>query len=526
MKILVADAISKDGVEVLEKTGGFGVDVKTGLSAEELIDCIGEYEAIIVRSKTKVTGELIRAGKKLKVIGRAGVGIDNVDVGSATEQGVLVMNAPAGNTIATAEHTMGMMLAVSRNMPRAVSSLAEGKWERKKFMGVELFGKVLGIIGLGRVGTEVAKRANAFGMQVTYYDPYVPQALAKRSAAKPVSMENLLAQSDYISIHVALTPETAHMIGKKELEQVKSGVRIVNCARGGIIDEDALVEAIKSGSVAGAGIDVFEEEPPVNSPLPGLPEVVTTPHLGASTEEAQVGVAVDIAQQVVDYLKNGVARNAINVSPVKPEVFEELKPYFRLAEKLGGLLSRILEGRVSVARIDYAGSEFDNDVSAITSAFLRGILQPSLQETVNYINASLRAKERNIKVVESKSSQVEDYANLLRVKLETNKMRVEAAGTLFGKKNARIVMINGYHVDMVSEGHMLLCVHEDKPGIVGMIGTILGKANINVARMTLGRKQRGGEEMTVLNLDSSVPENILAEIGKAEHILRITQVEL
>jgi D-3-phosphoglycerate dehydrogenase len=513
-------------VEILEREDGLKVDVKTGLSADELIDCISGYDGLIVRSKTKVTGEVIGAGKKLKVIGRAGVGVDNVDVPSATERGIIVMNAPAGNTISTAEHTVAMILALSRNVAQGVSSLKEGKWERKKFMGVELFGKVLGIVGLGRIGSEVAKRGVAFGMRVVGYDPYIPPENVGRIGVESVELKDLLARADYITVHVPLTSETKHFIGQKEFKQMKQDVRIVNCARGGIVDEKALYQAIKDGKVAGAAFDVFEEEPPVNSPLLKLDEVIATPHLGASTEEAQVGVAVDIANQMVDFFKKGIIRNAVNLPPVEPEIFEGLKPYFRLAEKLGSLESQLVEGRMKIARIVYSGEDLTGEVSVITPALLKGLFEPILKEAVNYVNAPVVARKRGVKVVESKSSQVEDYTNLMKVELETDKSKVEVAGTLFGKKDARIVSINGYRVDAIPEGYMLICSHEDKPGIVGQIGVVLGKASINIAGMTLGRKKRGGKEMTVLNVDAQVPEEVLRKIEKGQHILNVKQVRL
>ncbi len=526
MRILVSDNLSKSGVEILEKEDGLKVDVKTGLSKSELIDCIPDYDGLIVRSATKVTKEVIEAGKNLKVIGRAGVGVDNVDVNSATEHGIIVMNAPAGNTISTAEHTMAMMLALSRNVPQAFISLRGGKWERKKFLGVELSGKVLGVIGLGRVGTEVAKRAIAFGMRVIGCDPYIPPGTARRIGVELVESKDLLARADYITVHVPLTSETRHFIGQEEFERMKQGARVINCARGGIVDEKALYEAIVKGKVAGAALDVFEEEPPVNNPLLELEEVVASPHLGASTEEAQVGVAVDIANQVVDFLKRGIYRNVVNLPLVEPETFEELKPYFKLAEKLGSLESQLVEGRVKVARIDYIGEDLTGEVSVITPALLKGILEPVLKEAVNYVNAPLIAKKRKIKVVESKSSEVEVNTNLLKAQLETYKSKVEVAGTLFGKKDARIVRINGYRVDAIPEGYMLICSHEDKPGIVGQIGVVLGKAKINIAAMTLGRKKRGGKEMTVLNVDNPVPEEVLREIEKGQYILDVKQVKL
>lgn len=526
MKILVADNLSSEGTEILQKESGIDVDVKTKLSPDELVKIIPEYHCLIVRSSTKVTEDIVSAGTNLKVIGRAGVGLDNVDVDSATEHGIIVMNTPGGNTISTAEHTMAMILALSRNIPQAVGSLTGGKWEKKKFLGVELFSKTLGIIGLGRIGSEVGKRALAFGMRVVGYDPYIRSESAKRKGVELVELADLFHRADYITVHVPLTAETRHVISEKEFEQMKQGVRIVNCARGGIIDEKALYHAIKSGKVMGAALDVFEEEPPFGNPLFEFDSVIATPHLGASTEEAQVGVAVDIAGQIIDFLKKGIVRNAVNLPLVEPEIFEGLKPYFKLAEKLGMLESQLVEGRMKVVKIDYTGEVLGGDVAVITPAFLKGLLEPILKEGVNYVNAPVIAKKRGIKVVESKSSESEDYTNLLRVELETDKSKVASEGTLFGRNDARIVRINGYRVDAIPHGYMLVCSHEDKPGIVGQIGVILGSAGINIAGMTLGRKERGGKEMTVLNVDSSVPDEILRKIKEDQHIFDVKQIRL
>ena len=526
MKILVADSLSEAGVEILRKESGIDVDVKTKLAPEELAKIISQYSGLVVRSGTKVTKDIIEVADNLKVIGRAGVGLDNVDIESATERGIIVMNTPGGNTISTAEHTMTMMLALSRNVPQAFVALKEGKWERKKFMGVEVFNKTLGIVGLGRIGGEVAKRALAFGMRVVGYDPYIRSEAAMRAGVELVEIRDLLSRSDYITVHVPLTDETRHLIGKKEFEAMKEGVRIINCARGGIIDESALYEAIKKGKVAGAAFDVFEREPPVDNPLLEFDSVVASPHLGASTEEAQVGVAVDIAGQIIDFLKKGIIRNAVNLPFVEPETFEELKPYCRLAEKLGSLESQLVEGRMKEVRIDCAGEDLVGNMATITAAVLKGVFEPVLKESVNYVNAPVIAKKRGVKVVESKSSQAEDYTSLIRVELETDKSQISAAGVLFGRNDARVVRINSYHVDAIPEGCMLICSHEDEPGIVGQIGVILGKANINIAAMTLGRRERGGREMTVLNVDSPVPADVLEEIKKSEHISDVKQVRL
>ncbi|MCK4262042.1 phosphoglycerate dehydrogenase, partial [bacterium] len=447
MKVLVSDPLSEEGLEILKKEKDIEVKVATKLSTDELKKRIKDADALIVRSGTNVTTELIQAGSSLKVIGRAGVGVDNVDVEAATEKGVIVMNSPGANTISTAEHTVALLLSLSRNIPQAYLSLKQKKWERKKFMGVEVFNKTLGIVGLGRIGGEVAKRALAFGMRVVGYDPYIRSEAAMRAGVELVEIRDLLSRSDYITVHVPLTDETRHLIGKKEFEVMKEGVRIINCARGGIIDESALYEAIKKGKVAGAAFDVFEREPPVDNPLLEFDSVVASPHLGASTEEAQVGVAVDIAGQIIDFLKKGIIRNAVNLPFVEPETFEELKPYCRLAEKLGSLESQLVEGRMKEVRIDCAGEDLVGNMATITAAVLKGVFEPVLKESVNYVNAPVIAKKRGVKVVESKSSQAEDYTSLIRVELETDKSQISAAGVLFGRNDARVVRINSYHVD-------------------------------------------------------------------------------
>ncbi|MCX7918656.1 MAG: phosphoglycerate dehydrogenase [bacterium] len=526
MKILVSDPLSEKGLEILKSEPGIEVDVKPKMSKEELLACIGNYDALVVRSETKVTKEVIEAGKNLKLIGRAGVGLDNVDVEAASKRGIIVMNTPGGNTISTAEQTMALLLSLSRNIPQAVASLKAKKWDRKKYTGVEVNGKTLGILGLGRIGAEVAKRAQAFGMKVIANDPFIAPERAQQLGVELVKKSDLIKRADYITVHTPLTAETKSLIGPEEFEYMKDGVRIINCARGGIIDEKALYENLKSGKVAGAALDVYEEEPPFNSPLLELENCITTPHLGASTEEAQVNVAIEIAQQVIDALKGRTVRNAINVPAIEPEVLALVQPYLTLGEKLGSLQAQLTEGRIQELRVHFGGEVCKCNVSPITTAVLKGMLDPILNETVNYVNAPFLAKERGIKVIESKSSEAEDFATLVAVTVKTESKESTVVGTLFGKNDPRIVRFDGFHVEMVPFGYIVIITNEDMPGVLGSVGVMLGKHNINIAGLTLGRKEKGGLAFTGLNVDESVPDNVLNEIRKLPHIISARLVKL
>jgi len=526
LRILISDPLAKEGVELLQAEKSFKVDVKLKLPPEELKKIIKDYDALLVRSGTKVTKDIIEKANKLKVIGRAGVGLDNVDLSAASKRGIIVMNTPGGNTISTAEHTMSLMLALSRNIPQADVSTKQGKWERKKFMGVELHGKTLGIIGLGRIGGEVAKRAKTFGMKVLVYDPFLSLDKVEELGIVSAELDAIFKASDYITVHTPLTDETKHIIGKKTIDKMKKGVRIVNCARGGIIDETAVVYGIKSGKIAGAAFDVYEKEPPKDSPLIGCENIILTPHLGASTEEAQVNVAVDIANSAKDALLGCGIRNAVNVPCVDAELYKVLHPYAELSEKMGSLAAQIASGRISQINIKYSGDIAKYGSSPLTVAVVKGALTPILQETVNYVNSLIVAKERGIKVKESKSMELEEYANLVTVEVKTDKGSVSVVGTLFTKTDARIVKVNEFHVDAIPEGYMLVAHNIDVPGIIGKIGTILGNNKINIAAMTFGREKPGGKTLSVLNVDSAVPENVLSEIRKAKNILDATLIKL
>ena len=519
MKILVADTLSQDGIDVLTAEPQLAVDVKVGLTSAQLADVIGPYEGLVVRSSTKVTAEVIARAERLRVIGRAGVGLDNVDAGAATARGIIVMNVPSGNTISTAEHTLSLLLSMARRIPQADAHLRAGKWERAKFVGVELFGKTLGIVGLGRVGGEVAKRAQAFGMRVLAYDPFLSSERAQQIDVQMSDLPTLYRESDFITVHTPLTAETRHIIGAKEIAQMKPGVRLVNCARGGIIEEQALYDALVSGRVAGAALDVFETEPPVNHALLTLPQVVCTPHLGASTEEAQLNVAVEVAKQVADALLGRGIRNAVNMPSVDAKTLAVLQPYITLGERLGSLATQLSGGKVAEVRVTYVGEIIAHDISAVTLAVLKGILAPMVGETVNYVNASLIAAERGVKVVEAKTSRAEEFANLLTLEVRSDGESLALQGTLSARRQPRIVKIDRYVVEASPEGHMLILKNSDQPGLIGQLGTLLGEAGVNIAGMSNGRDAPGGMAITVLNVDSPVSAPLLEQVRRLRHVV-------
>ncbi|HBT19778.1 MAG TPA: phosphoglycerate dehydrogenase [Peptococcaceae bacterium] len=523
MRVLITDSVSEKGVEVLQEAG-IKVDIKTGLSEDEIAEIIGDYDALIVRSQTKVTRKILDKAASLKIIGRAGVGVDNIDLDAATEKGIIVVNAPEGNTIAAAEHTMAMMLALARNIPQAHNALINGTWDRKSYMGVELRNKVLGILGLGKIGSEVAKRSLAMEMKVLAYDPFVSSERAEKLGVKLVDLRTLFKEADFITIHLPLNDDTRHLIDKDAIAVMKPGVRIINVARGGIVDEEALYEALKEGKVAGAAIDVFENEPRTDSPLFELKNVVVTPHLGASTKEAQINVAVDVAKDIVRYYKGEAVKNAVNAPSVSPEVMERLNPYLELSHKMGKLLSQLMRG-IEKVEIQYFGDIVNYEVGILTNSFLRGLLEPMLNSSINLINAPYIAKSRGIKVYESKTLEAKDYTNLISVAVETKEDKKTISGTVFSSE-PRIVRYDGFSIDAVPQGHMLVVPHIDKPRIVGPVATILGDHGINIAGMQVGRESAGGQAIMFLSVDSEVPEDILEEISKMDGILGVKYVYL
>ncbi len=519
MRVLITDGLSPKGMEVFRQVPEIEVQVRHKISPEELLQIADRYDALIIRSATKVSGELIRAGKRLKVIGRAGVGVDNIDVEAATAQGVVVMNTPTGNTITTAEHTIALLLALIKNVFPATASLKTRRWEKGKFLNVELYNKTLGIIGLGRIGSEVAKRAKGFAMRVIAYDPFISAEVASRLGVELIDLEEVYRQADFITLHVPLGPETYHMINRETLSLMKRGVRIINCARGGIVDEEALYEAMMTGHVAGAAFDVFEDEPSTASPLIGLENFICTPHLGAATAEAQENVAIAIAQQVVDYLAKGVIRNAVNAFSIEPELLRKIQPYLILAEKLGRLNSQLAEGRFEEIRIDYTGEVATYDITPVTAAVVKGVLEPLTAGNVNIVNALPFARQRGIRVVESKSSQEEDYANLISLTIQTDRGESLVAGTLFSRREPRVVRIDEFSLEAIPEGYLLIFSNLDVPGVIGRIGTLLGQNQVNIAGMVLGREKPGGRAVSVVNVDSAIPTPVLEQIRRMPNIV-------
>ncbi|MEJ5226690.1 phosphoglycerate dehydrogenase [Thermodesulfovibrio sp.] len=524
MKVLVSDNISSKGVEILKKAG-LEVEVKTGLKPEELKAIIGEYDALVIRSATKVTAEIIEAADKLKVIGRAGTGVDNVDKVAATKKGIVVMNTPGGNTITTAEHAIAMLFSLARKIPQATASMKSGKWEKKKFMGVELYNKTIGIIGLGRIGSEVAKRTQCMGMNVLAYDPFLSDERAEELGITKTDLDRIFAEADFITLHTPLTPETKHLINKDTIAKMKKGVYIINCARGGIVNEKDLYEAIQEGKVAGAALDVFEKEPPEEGyPLVADERVICTPHLGASTLEAQENVAVAIAEQIVDYLINGTIRNAVNFPSIPFDQVPLIRPYLILLERMGSFASQIFSKSIKQIHIEYLGEISSLNTQALTAAALKGVLDPILGEPVNYVNASFIAKERGIEVKEIKGKEAGDYQSLVRINLISKDDKAIVAGTLLSRKDPRIVQINDISMEIIPEGNMIFMRNHDRPGVIGNIGTLLGKNNINIGHMHFGRKEAGGIAFSVISIDASLTDEIIEQIKKLPNVLEVKPV--
>jgi D-3-phosphoglycerate dehydrogenase len=528
MKVLVADKISSKGVAWLKQQPGLEVVEAYGSSPAKLLELVKDVHAIAVRSESKITAAVIAAAPLLKVVGRAGVGIDNVDVDAATERGVIVMNTPSGNTIATAELTFTHLLSCARPVPQAAASMRAGAWDRKTFSGIELFKKTLGIAGLGRIGGEVARRAQAFGMRVLAYDPYLAPSRAKAMQIEAVSMDELLAQSDYITVHMPLTDDTLHMIDESALAKCKKGVRLVNVARGGLIKETALIAAVKSGHVAAAGLDVFEEEPlPATSELRTLPSITLTPHLGASTAEAQDAVGIEVAEQIADVLNGGVIRNAVNMPTLDAATLAVLKPYIDLGTTLGTLVQQISPESVSSLKITYWGKIVELDANAITRAILRGWLRRISGDSVNYVNAPTMLERLGVRYEVVKSTGEADYTELIQLEATGSDGVVRsAAGTLIGKASAgRIVAINGRGVEVAAGGKILIIENSDEPGMIGYVGTLLGKDKVNIAGMSLSRQEPGQTALMVINLDHEPSDAVRREL-KGNPAIRLAKFVL
>ena len=525
MKVLISEKLSAAGTELLEKH--YEVDVRPGLSPDELREVIEEYDALIVRSATQVDAALLERSSNMKVVGRAGVGLDNIDVDAATRHGIMVVNAPTSNVLSAAEHTMALFLSQARNIPQAHSALMKGSWERERWSGVELHGKVLGIVGLGRVGALVAQRASAFGMQLIAYDPYVsPGRAAQMGVELLESVGDVCARADFITIHLPKTPETLGIIGVKELARVQPGIRIVNTARGGLIDEDALVDALKDGRVAGAAIDVFQTEPITEHPFFELPNVVVTPHLGASTAEAQDKAGVAIAEQVVLALRGDFVPYAVNVD-VGADIPEQVRPYLGLAERLGRVAVGLAGGGIESLRFQYVGALAEDDTRALTLSGLKGAFSSVVHEPVTFVNAPLLAKERGIEIQEMRSSQSRDYVNAIEVRAQCQGESVSVAGVLVGKRdNERLVRVYGYDIDMSFAENMVFFRYDDRPGVVGIVGTLLGEAGVNIANMQVARQSEGGQALMGLAVDSAIPQEVLDRIAEGADLRDAKSVAL
>lgn len=520
MKILVSDPLHPSGVELLRKAGE--VEVAHGLQKEQLLEKVRDIDALLVRSETKVTKEVIAAAKNLKVIGRAGVGVDNIDLGAATARGIVVVNSPEASSITVAEHTLGLMLSLARKIPSANASLKGGKWEKKKFMGIELRSKTLGVVGMGRIGSQVVKRAKAFEMDVLAYDPYLSEKQARAMGAKVADLETVLREADFISLHVPLTEKTRGLIGKEALERMKKTTYIVNCARGGIVDEKALFEALSSGRIAGAALDVFEKEPPLESPLLKLESIVLTPHLGASTVEAQLNASVIACEEVVNVLQNRAAKNVVNMPVLAPEALEGLKNFIPLAERLGRFAIQLAKGRVSDVDVTYAGGLKDfQDLGVLTNALLCGLLAPILTEGINLFNAPIIARNRGIRVTEGKREGSERYQNLIDLKVRTDVLETTIKGTVLGGEEARIVEVEGYLLDLIPRGKILLVRHEDRPGMIGKVAMALGERGINIGSMQVGRREVGELQLMVLTVDQEVDQKVLDEVKEIAGVERV-----
>jgi D-3-phosphoglycerate dehydrogenase len=529
-RVLVTDKLAEEGLALLRQRTELEVVVATKLAGDPpaLKAALAEADGIVIRSGTTLTPEVLEGQPRLKVIVRAGVGVDNIHVPTATRQGIVVMNTPGGNTVSTAEHTIALMLALSRNVPQACASLKSGKWDRNKFTGTQLEGKTLGIIGLGRVGLAVASRAQAFGMTVLGFDPFLSAERAHELGIESVShLRDLWPRCDYFSLHTPLTPETRNVIGPEALEAMRPGARIINCARGGLIDEPALVAALDAGKVAGAAVDVFEPEPPAaDNPLVPHPKIIVTPHLGASTEEAQVSVAVEAARLLTDFFTRGQVRFSVNMPTLDRAELEEMRPYLDLAHRLGLLHAQMDRGNIQGATLTYRGDVANRNTRLLTAAFAAGLMERALEEQVNLVNAVALAEERGIKVREETSRPPGDFATVIRAEVTTDRKPYVASGTLFGKQFPRLVRLGEYRLDAHMDGHLLIFTHHDRPGLIGAIGTILGGQGVNIAQMNVGREVRGGEAIGVVNLDSRPPDEALRQLEALEHVLSLRLIEL
>ncbi|HSV08470.1 MAG TPA: phosphoglycerate dehydrogenase [Candidatus Binatus sp.] len=526
-RVLLTDPLGPEGLARLREQPDLEIVARPGLAPAELRAAMRGFHALIVRSGTKVTADALAEADTLRVIGRAGIGVDNIDVDAATKKGIVVMNTPGGSNVTTAEHAITLLLALARNVPQAAAATRAGRWERNRRLGAEVCNKVLGIIGLGNIGTIVAERALGLRMKVIAADPFVTAETAARLRVEQVTLDELYARSDFITIHTPLTAETRNLINSDTIARMKRGVRIINCARGGIVDEVALAEAIRSGQVAGAALDVLAQEPPPpDHPLLAMEEVICTPHLGAATEEAQMNVAVAIAQQVADFLCRDIIQNAVNVPSLSPEVLKVLRPYLLLAEKLGALQAQLIAEPPLEVAVQVSGEGAERETRSLTAAVLRGLLGHRLESSVNYVNAPAIARERRIRVIESRALEASDYVNALSVQVRTGSRTTVVEGAVFGASLVRLTKVDGFRMEAVPEGHILMLHNRDVPGVVGRVGTLLGERGINIAGIELGREKVGGMAISLIHVDETVSPDVLAELRRLPQIVSAALLHL
>lgn len=526
MKVLVSDNLSDLGVQIFREAEGIEVDVKVGLSHDELKEIIGEYHGLAVRGATKVNADIIAAADNLKVVGRAGTGLDNVDIPAASKRGIVVMNTPGGNTVTTAEHTISMMMALARNIPQAHASMKAGKWEKKKFSGTEIYGKTLGVVGLGKIGSVVADRAMGLGMNVMAYDPFLSEEQARQLGVRLGSVDDIFKEADFITLHVPLTDDTRGIINTKNIAKMKDGVRIVNCSRGPVVVEDDLADGIESGKVAGAALDVYASEPPGLTRLVSLDRVICTPHLGASTREAQDNVAIAVANQIRDYLLTGTIRNAVNAPAVSGEALENLRPYLDLAQRLGLFLGQTIQTGIKSVEAQYSGDVTNMELKPITTSFLTGLLTPIMKEDVNQVNAPMVAQDRGIVVSETRISKGEHYLSLLRFRVVTERREHVVDGTLFGRSEPRMVRIGKFRGEFDLSGELILIEGVDKPGVIGRVGSTLGDRGINISHFQFAREEEGGEALLFLNTDVRADEQALDALRALDNVVAVRRLAI
>ena len=527
MKVLISDNLGDAGIQLFEAEDGIDVDVNTGLSPEELKKIISPYDALVIRSATKVTADLLEAADSLKVVGRAGIGLDNVDIPAATKKGVAVMNTPGGNVVTTAEHTISLMMALTRKIPQGTASLKAGRWDKKKLQGREVMNKTLGVIGFGKIGSVVADRARGLKMRVVIYDPVVQPDVIEKEGFEWVPLDKLFREADYITVHVPKNKNTTGLINKAAFDQMKNGVMIINCARGGIVDEDDLYEALTSGKVAGAALDVFATEPPpADHPLLGLDNIICTPHLGASTAEAQTNVAVAVAEQIIEYLKNNNIINAVNVPAVSGKLLEQLGPFLHLADRMGCMMAQLTCGQLKEINIEYNGDFHGLDLKPVSTAYLKGVLDTLVQDGVNSVNAPVLAKDMGIKVTETSTAESEKFLNRIAATLVTTDMKCTVAGSVFGKTDARIVRIDDFIIEVIPEGHLALIYNLDEPGAIGSIGNTLGENGINISQMQVGTAVGGENNIILIKTDEPMTEDVKNKVMALPKVKTIQTFEL